>query len=325
MENDWVEIRARGPEATKDLASSALIGAGSPGVVEGGFTEPPEPVLISVSSWDEGDEGGGGVEEAPEPGPDAEARLTAYLPADDLSMVPSLREELKTLGWTFRKSAYSGGDWQRKWREGIRPVRVRARGRGVLVKPTWSGAAARPDEVEVVLDPGLAFGTGSHETTRMCLKAMLMLFTGVIKPEKTTVLDVGSGTGVLAIAAVKLGSGKVTAVELDPVAREVTRENARGNHTPVTVSSKKAEDVSGTFTLVLANILSGELKRLAPSLVKKVRRAGYLVLSGILTGEAEEVSSVYENLGLTPFETFAIGEWTTLVFSKPSSVKSPRP
>ncbi|TMG95638.1 MAG: 50S ribosomal protein L11 methyltransferase [Betaproteobacteria bacterium] len=174
-------------------------------------------------------------------------------------------------------------DWVARSREQFGPIRVSAT---LWIVPTWR-SPPEPDAINLVLDPGLAFGTGSHPTTRLCLQWLERSIAG-----GETVLDYGCGSGILAIAALKLGARRALGVDIDPDAVATARANARRNG----VAGEFLEDCAPlTFTadVVIANILANPLKLLAPILASRCRHGGQIALSGILPDEVKEVESCY--------------------------------
>jgi ribosomal protein L11 methyltransferase len=175
--------------------------------------------------------------------------------------------------------------WEREWLKDFRPMRF---GRRLWVCP----AGLRPDHAAAVvleLDPGLAFGTGTHPTTALCLE---WLDAGIRGGER--VLDYGCGSGILALAALKLGADNATAFDIDPQALHATRENAVRNALEERIGiAESAADIAGRFDVVLANILSGPLVELAASLATRVAPDGALVLAGMLQGQSGEVAQAY--------------------------------
>ncbi|MEK7680319.1 MAG: 50S ribosomal protein L11 methyltransferase, partial [Deltaproteobacteria bacterium] len=165
--------------------------------------------------------------------------------------------------------------------------------------------------------PGMAFGTGSHETTRMCLKEIARVLTSdEALRGKTSLLDVGCGSGVLAIAAKKLGVKRAVAIDIDPVAVKVTKENAKINRVNITASGRHVRKIKGVFSVVAANIISGALKTLAPELLERLKAGGFLILSGILRSEALALSRVFAGQGLKLLRRSDMGEWSCFVFRK---------
>ena len=174
-------------------------------------------------------------------------------------------------------------DWVARSREQFGPIRVSAT---LWIVPTWR-SPPEPDAINLVLDPGLAFGTGSHPTTRLCLQWLERSIAG-----GETVLDYGCGSGILAIAALKLGARRAVGVDIDPDAVATARANARRNG----VAGEFLEDCAPfTFTadVVIANILVNPLKLLAPILASRCRHGGQIALSGILPNQVREVESCY--------------------------------
>jgi ribosomal protein L11 methyltransferase len=202
-------------------------------------------------------------------------------------------------------------DWSEAWKAGLGPVSA---GR-VFVRPSWLDAPAPPGSAEVVLDPGMAFGTGAHPTTALCLAALSDLLGA--RPG-AAVLDVGTGSGLLAIAAAKLGAGRVAATDVDPVAVRVARENARANGLPLEPTGIPPGRVEGSFDLVVANILANTLVELAPALAGKVAPGGAVLLAGILSSQEDEVRSAYRRAGLepSPGEDRRDGDWSLLVLRR---------
>ncbi len=180
-------------------------------------------------------------------------------------------------------------DWTRVWMDEFKPMRF---GKGLWICPSWC-APVVPDAVNILLDPGLAFGTGTHPTTALCLK-----WLDGHAPAGLQVIDYGCGSGILAIAALKLGAAHVCAVDIDPQALLATRNNTLKNIIAETQISTylAAEAPPVQADLLLANILSGPLVDLATELAAKVRKGGYIVLSGILAEQIEEVVSAYAQL-----------------------------
>ncbi len=204
-------------------------------------------------------------------------------------------------------------DWGEGWKKDFKALDV---GR-VRVRPSWIEAPPPPGSVEVVLDPGMAFGTGTHPTTSLCLAALSELLSA--RPG-ATVLDVGTGSGLLAIAARKLGAGRVAANDIDPIAVEVARENAARNGAAVELTGAPVETVAGTFDVVVANILANVLVALAPTLAARVAPGGVLFLSGILAPQEDEVRRAHVEEGLEPLPggDRRDGEWSLLALRRPA-------
>lgn len=195
-------------------------------------------------------------------------------------------------------------DWSNAWKARIRSVQV---GR-LWVGPPWLRPEAPRDAIQIEIEPKMAFGTGDHPTTSLCLGAVDRY---VASHAGASVLDVGTGTGVLAIAAKKLGAGRVVGVDNDALSVELANENLAVNAEPdIELSTKTLAQIPGTFDLVLANILANTLVELAPAIAAKVKDR--LVLAGVLAHQAEEVTAAYVAQGLNSEGIERIGEWVRL-------------
>ncbi|MFL1405588.1 50S ribosomal protein L11 methyltransferase [Marinobacter sp. M1N3S26] len=178
-------------------------------------------------------------------------------------------------------------DWERAWMDDFKPLKF---GERLWIVPSWHDAPA-PDAANLLLDPGLAFGTGTHPTTALCLE-----WLDGARVEGTQVIDYGCGSGILALAALLLGADHAIGVDTDAQALEASRDNARRNqvedrHLDLYLPG---DDPDTRADILLANILAGPLVELAPTLAGKVRPGGHLVLSGILAQQAREVMAAYE-------------------------------
>jgi ribosomal protein L11 methyltransferase len=209
-------------------------------------------------------------------------------------------------------------DWANAWKAHYRPVRV---GRRVVVRPPWQDYERTQDEVVVELDPGMAFGTGTHPSTRL---GMVGLEEELASRRGVPVFDVGTGSGVLAIAALLLGAERVDAVDIEPVAVRSTRENAERNGVAdrlrVEVGTVGADGpFRGEYPLVLANIIARVLVELAPGVAAAVAPGGALVLSGVIESREPAVRRAYEAEGLVFDRRHQIEDWVGLVYRRPSA------
>ncbi len=203
-------------------------------------------------------------------------------------------------------------DWSETWKQGLAPMSI---GRA-FVRPSWIPAATPEGMAEIILDPGMAFGTGTHPTTALCLAALSDLLGD--RPG-ARVLDVGTGSGLLAIAARKLGGGRVAGNDNDPVAVRVARENAALNGVALDLNERDVPEQQGPFDLVLANILANTLVALAPALAAQLAPGGVVLLSGILRPQEEEVRAAYLAAGLVPLPggDRRQDEWSLLALERP--------
>ena len=180
-------------------------------------------------------------------------------------------------------------DWLESWKTQFTPLRI---GR-FLIRPTWSDARADPGLIEIVLDPGMAFGTGLHPTTQQCVEAL-----STVALDGKGVLDVGTGSGILAIAAAKRGATPVVAVDNDPLAVEAARLNTERNGVLVPVAEASAIDVPGRFDIVIANIVSPVLQLIAPDLVARLAPGGMLIATGISAPSEPQTRAAFVKAGL---------------------------
>jgi ribosomal protein L11 methyltransferase len=243
----------------------------------------------------------GGVEEVELPGGVVE--YAVYGVPGELPAVPTL--EATAGGALVEVSCQEvAGDWDRRWRQFHRPLVLEGR---LTVRPPWEPPGNEP--IDLVIDPGQAFGTGSHATTRLCLELMLEL------PAQGSFLDLGCGSGVLALAAAKLGFSPVRGLDNDPVAVEVARQNAAGNQVEVEL---RRFDLRHTLppheSTVAANLLSPLLLDWAARLQRAPdRRPRRIVAGGVLVGEADEVAAAFARAGLSESARRRRGDWAALL------------
>jgi ribosomal protein L11 methyltransferase len=258
-------------------------------------------VLVARGSWAVEEAEGGVVTYVPEPrDPEAYVAELRHALAEEL---PSAAAPEVTWRWQANE------DWAAKWREGLAPRQVTER---IVVKPTWTEWKARRGQVVVDIDPQMAFGTGEHATTRGCLR----LLDDALRPGDR-VLDVGSGSAILAITAAMLGAGEAIAVEYDPDANLNARENLERNGVEgrVEIVEEMADPALlaglGRFDLVLANILSGIIRPLLPSFRASLGGLpqGRLIVSGILRTEAPAVMHDAEAAGFRIIRIDEEEEW----------------
>ena len=217
----------------------------------------------------------------------------------------------------------AGRDWLARNRRSFRPIRA---GRFLVRPTTWQGPAPTGGVV-LHLDAGPAFGSGSHETTRGCLLAMDRLARRRVRPG--CVLDMGCGSGILAIAAARRWRVPVLAVDIDPVATATTAENAARNGVARLVRTATGDGWrtaavrrDGPFDLVMANILAAPLRRMAPDLARGLAPGGEAVLSGLLRGQASAVAGACRAAGLAVAGRLILGDWAVLVVTRPSGSRA---
>ena len=239
--------------------------------------------------------------------PAGRARLIAYVSPEVVA------EQLAEAVADFADEAVSvdaqvipDKDWNEVWKSHFAPIEVSPR---LWVVPSWRLDEAPKTAKVLVLDPGMAFGTGTHATTALCMRALDEILAAT---PALDVLDVGTGSGILAIAAKLLGAGRVVGTDNDPVAIRVAKENAELNKVSLDLSTATLKGVKGPFPLVVANIMASTLIELAPDLVRQVASGGSLLLSGILDFQADEVEAAFVAAGLTARARDVQGEWVLL-------------
>ncbi len=203
-------------------------------------------------------------------------------------------------------------DWMAQWKDQIPVLHL---GKRIVIKPSWREYVPAPGEIVLEMDPGLAFGTGLHPTTRLCVSAIEQ----VLEPG-TSVLDLGTGTGILAMVAARLGAGRVLAVDHDENAVVAARRNIRANHLAreIEVRHGSLKDISGRYDLVVANILAPVIIEMAHNgLATRVEPGGTLIVSGILEEQAQEVVDTLHAVGLEWVDTQGEEEWVAILLRRP--------
>ncbi|MDP9250306.1 MAG: 50S ribosomal protein L11 methyltransferase [Chloroflexota bacterium] len=246
--------------------------------------------------------------------PNAPYEVTVHLPEDEAA-APAVEATERAL-WhlqafglrpvgELRVRSVDDVDWTEAWKAGYAPQRI---GRVVIV-PSWLSEPIGPDEVELRLDPGMAFGTGLHPSTRGCLTLLQQ-----VNPMPTAVLDVGSGSGILALAALRLGAERAICLDTDLLAVEATMANAAANglSTRVVARHRTLDPADATYQLIVANLVASTLIELAGSLAAHAEPGGTLVAGGIIEGRADEVLGALSGAGFALEQALDEGEWTSM-------------
>lgn len=200
-------------------------------------------------------------------------------------------------------------DWANNWKKYYKPTKI---GNKIIVKPIWEQYEAEKDNIVVELDPGMAFGTGTHETTRMCVEALEKHVT----PE-STVFDIGTGSGILAITAAKLGAKEVIGVDLDPVAVDSAKKNVEFNdiNNIKIMHGNLMDVVEGKANIVIANIIADVIIFLAEDVKKFILPNGYFIASGIINDRKDDVVNKLVECGFNIVEINTLGEWVCIAAS----------
>lgn len=272
---DWLSVTLETDCAHAEALADALMEAGAlSATIEDAAAGTPdekpqfgEPGAITTPGWDRSR-----IAALFEPDADIASAIATAAAACDMPDVP-----------IFATEAVAEQNWVQLTQSQFDPIRVSGR---LWIVPSWH-EAPDPEAINLILDPGMAFGTGSHPTTRLCLEWL----ERTVRPGER-LLDYGCGSGILAIAGARLGAGTVEGVDIDPQAVLAAAANAERNN----VSARffdSAEPIGATYDRVVANILSNPLKVLAPAICAHVRPGGELALSGILAEQAEELIAIY--------------------------------
>lgn len=250
-----------------------------------------------------------------EPAEADQARFIVYLDTD--RMAQALLDAIAK-AWPQVECAlapFEERDWSESWKEFFVPIRI---WNTFVALPPWR---TEPEDVDgmipLFIEPKMAFGTGHHATTFLCLEAVARLWEESAISARTRFLDLGTGSGILGLACAKLGLSGL-GLDIDPVAVDNARENARLNRVDELLEIRRggleALKDGTRFDLILANILAGPLARMAPALMARLKPGGHLVLSGILADQAPRVEQAYADQGLPPPRLMTRGEWAALVW-----------
>jgi len=301
---DWIEISLQTDGEAAEAIAELLQRYGHQGVSI-------EQMGIMPDSWDEG--------EVPPP---EQLLVRAYIPDDD--RVTEAKAKLETaLGhmsmmYPMPKPVYRNvqeTDWAEAWKAHYHPVRL---GCNILIRPNWIDVETKPEDIIISLDPGMAFGTGTHPTTQLCLESLEDLVTHGIR-----VLDLGSGSGILSVAAAKLGAVDILAVDNDPIAATVSTENAEENGVSdqITAQTGSLDTVlhsARPFDLVVVNILARVIIAMCKDgLGQTVRSGGKAIFSGIIQEQVDDVEAALRSTGLEPYKRRVQGDWVAIEATRP--------
>ncbi len=309
MQGTWIEVRVITKSEALEPVSGIFYGLDCKGVA----IEDPNDILEREQgplTWDFADinvlEHKGKV-----------AVVKAYFSEEDnineiLTYINEKMDELKELGIDTGLAKVESEkmfeeDWANNWKKYYKPTKV---GQKIVVKPIWEEYQEQGDEKVIELDPGMAFGTGTHETTRMCIQSL----EEYVKAD-STVFDVGCGSGILAIAAAKLGAKMAVGVDLDPVAVESAKENVGYNNLDniQILYGNLVEVIDGKADIVVANIIAEVICILTEDVKRVLKDNGYFITSGIIHDRVEMVTKKLEETGFEVIEINKDGEWNCIV------------
>ena len=244
------------------------------------------------------------------------AEVVAYLDADHWKRIESTAHAAAaslSLGeQLFHVKQLPNRDWRTAWHEHFNLVRIPGP-RTIIIRPPHISHEAKPDEVVIDLVPGLAFGTGQHQSTRLCLQLLAEQING-----GEHVLDVGTGSGILAVAAATLGAASVLATDIDPLAVAAARQTARQNQLSDRVEVREASIPAGQqFDLITANLTADLLQYLAPDLANALSPQGRMIASGLIDARQVEVAETLGEVGLSLESYRGEDQWRAMVLSRP--------
>lgn len=212
--------------------------------------------------------------------------------------------------WSVGAKKIINQDWSKKWKEHWKPMHASEH---VIICPTWEECTIKKGEILINLDPGSAFGTGTHATTQLCIRAIEKYME-----KDSDVADIGTGSGILAITAIKCGAAKAIGIDNDPLVIEVAVENAKVNHVleKINFSHATVDEIGETFDFVAANILHNVLAEIMGDLKKLLRPHAHMVLSGILNEKQQVVLDAIEKHSLCVVEKIELENWVAFVVAR---------
>ncbi len=255
----------------------------------------------------------------------ATKHMTAFLPdfPESAEKITALEQYIKSLIELFpnlEKPSFSARTvvnpgWEHQWKKYFKPLRL---GKSFIIKPTWERYSTDGRDIVIDIDPGMAFGTGQHPSTAMCITALEDIMLKDRSAEKWNVMDVGTGTGILAICCAKLGAEKIIAVDIDPKAIEIASKNIVINdvHNKIEVLNLDVSFYKGAFDLIIANLTSGTLISLQSHLISMLNPGGYIITSGITEHDAKNVEKVFCTDNVEVYSVDSEKEWVCYVFHK---------
>lgn len=311
---EWIEISVSVHREAVEATCAILMDAGAIGVAM------EDPSLLFERSEQPGDwdyvEIPEGVDRFGEIIVKAWLQRNAWF-ADAFQQIKAEVQKLSSYGilagsCTILSEIVEDGEWATAWKAYYKPIRV---GKRLLIRPIWEEMNLQPQDLEIALDPGLAFGTGSHPTTQLCLRFL----EDYLKPGDSF-LDVGCGSGILTIAAAKLGAGVLSAVDIDELAVHSTIENLKLNGLAEKVRvihGDLVEQIQEPVRVVTANIVADAILRLLPNIEPLLVSQGLFIASGIITTREEDLVKATEEAGLSILEVRREGDWVAILAQKP--------
>lgn len=304
----WVEVSIKTTTGAIEAVANVLYNVGVSGVV----IEDPHDIILAnndENAWDYIDESLINLEEG--------AIVKGYIPessdlVDKIDLIKQLVVALPQFGLNIGAGEVSTveineKDWDTSWKKYYKPIKI---GNQIVVKPIWEEYKPGKGEIVIEMDPGMAFGTGTHETTIMCIQQLEQHVSG-----KCTVFDIGCGSGILSIAAAKLGAEKVIGVDYDEVAVNVAGKNVIVNKVDDIVEIKHGnlmDEVREKANIIIANITADVIMLLSKDIKKFLNSCGLFIASGIILDKTEETKENLKENGLEVIKVETAGEWSTI-------------
>jgi len=304
VKQKWVEIILTTPSELTDALSNFLTELGTEGIVQ------EEPVLNSFDDIKL---------------PLLKAELKAYLPWNPKAekQISTLENYIKNLSEifpnleepTFVTNTIVDPDWEEQWKKYFKPLRI---SKDIVIKPTWERYAPLGRDIVIDIDPGMAFGTGQHSSTRMCIIALEDIVTHNKRTQDWRALDVGTGTGILAISCAKLGIGTVVAVDIDPKAAEIAGKNIAINMVDdeIEIINSDISNLKGRFDLIVANLTANSLIKLQSTLLRMMNPEAYLIISGITEGDSSNIEKRFYTKDIILHKMLTEKEWVCYILKK---------
>ncbi len=306
---EWMELSIRTTTEATEAVANILYDAGVKGVV----IEDPKDFDFSnqdAKTWDY-------VEEQVYTFDFEGALIKGYLPktdgvADEIQLIKQSIAYLPHYGLdigegTLEAKEVKDEDWSNTWKQYYKPTRI---GKQIIIKPEWEEYEEKPGDIVIEMNPGMAFGTGTHETTAMCIEALEDVVT-----TEALVYDIGCGSGILGVAAAKLGAKKVVSVDFDPVAVEVSLENVENNRVAEQVSVYQGnlmDNIDQKGDIIVVNIIADVIMTMAPDFQHYLKPSGTLITSGIILEKIAPVKKALETHNIEVYKTVEKGEWAAL-------------
>lgn len=312
----WTEIVIKTTEEASDAISEMLNTIGAGGVV----IEDPNEIRRQIESPNSLDYADQEFMDSLGTEVTVKAYFSEEKKAEELAAL--IKEKLKFISQFLDVGkGYAGcssvddEDWSTAWKKYYKPFNI---SNSVVIKPSWEEYNKKDGEIVIEMDPGMAFGTGTHETTRLCSQ----LLEEYVRPGDT-VIDVGCGTGILSIIAVKLGAKNAIAVDIDEVAARVCKENCKINGVldSISVSKGVLTDIKPQkVDIVVANIIADVIIGISGQVPEYLKKGGVLLTSGIIRERKDDVVKTYTDLGFELVKVLEMGEWVAIVFRCPDSL-----